>query len=660
MGARARLSLAEGSAAAPRVLIAAASNGARGCESLAAALAVCAADETCAALLVDVGAGRARRPTLLASAAARDCESRLGGTSGGAAARGLICHLAAKPGEDGIERAVEAAAKLPDCAACVVRVDASLWQATLEHPRLRPRAALLRAELPRDRALAALAVRDLRGRGLAVRIATRPLAWAPARRALAGVRPGGMEEARLRRWAALLLGAGPRERGQALPALLGGITILLVAALAIASIAGALTGKGRLQRAADLSALSAARSMRDEMPRVTAPPLLPDGAPNPAHIDRALYLSRARAAAFEAAKANDADPRRLRVTFPGTAFPPLRVRVDVVGELRPAAAPRARATEVLAYAVAEAAAPAGAGAAAPELASGGGYSGSLVYRQGEGMRPDVGRAFDRMAAAAAGSGTALIVNSGFRSDAEQAQLFAQHPDPTWVAPPGHSLHRCATELDLGPASAYGWLAANAGRFGFRQRYSWEPWHYGYSAGPPPCSRAADRTLVAGVASDKTSGGPGRLGRLVRGPAGVCAGSLPRPDRAGCRALERLRGAARRPADGRIRLRPLRGLSGRRPGHRPVHARDRRRLRAPRPFRPRGGNRRPGTPDVRPAAPLRLRAARARRLQRRRGRRRPCACVPGYPETIAYVAHILALLDGSGALLSPPFEVRLVA
>ncbi len=38
----------------------------------------------------------------------------------------------------------------------------------------------------------------------------------------------------------------------------------------------------------------------------------------------------------------------------------------------------------------------------------------------------------------------------------------------------------------------------------------------------------------------------------------------------------------------------------------------------------------------------------------------CACVPGYPETIAYVARILALLDGSGALLAPPFEVRLVA
>ena len=95
------------------------------------------------------------------------------------------------------------------------------------------------------------------------------------------------------------------------------------------------------------------------------------------------------------------------------------------------------------------------------------------------MRPDVAQAFDRMAAAARRDGIYLIVVSGFRSDAEQARLFAAHPDPKWVAPPGKSLHRLGTELDLGPASAYGWLASNARRFGFVKRYSWEPWHFGY-------------------------------------------------------------------------------------------------------------------------------------------------------------------------------------
>ncbi len=89
------------------------------------------------------------------------------------------------------------------------------------------------------------------------------------------------------------------------------------------------------------------------------------------------------------------------------------------------------------------------------------------------MRPDVAQAFDRMAAAARReAGISLIVTSAFRSDAEQARLFAQNPDPKWVARPGTSLHRYGTELDLGPSSAYGWLARNAKRFGFIQRYSW--------------------------------------------------------------------------------------------------------------------------------------------------------------------------------------------
>src|SRR5438552_18639276 len=96
------------------------------------------------------------------------------------------------------------------------------------------------------------------------------------------------------------------------------------------------------------------------------------------------------------------------------------------------------------------------------------------------MRPDTATAFDRLAAVARrAAGIALFVVSGFRSDAEQAALFAAHPDPKWVAPPGRSLHRLGTELDLGPPSAYVWLGANSMRFHFLRRYSWEPWHYGY-------------------------------------------------------------------------------------------------------------------------------------------------------------------------------------
>jgi soluble lytic murein transglycosylase-like protein len=98
------------------------------------------------------------------------------------------------------------------------------------------------------------------------------------------------------------------------------------------------------------------------------------------------------------------------------------------------------------------------------------------------MRPDVALAFDRMAAAARADGVALVIASAFRSNAEQAALFAAHPDPKWVARPGESLHRLGTELDLGPQVAYAWLAAHAPRFGLIQRYAWEPWHWGLRAG----------------------------------------------------------------------------------------------------------------------------------------------------------------------------------
>ncbi len=124
-------------------------------------------------------------------------------------------------------------------------------------------------------------------------------------------------------------------------------------------------------------------------------------------------------------------------------------------------------------------APPGADGLSP-FAAGGGYDGPLAYRQGVPMRPDVALAFDRMERAAKADGVGLAVNSGYRSDAEQAELFARNPDPRWVAPPGTSLHRFATELDLGPPSAYAWLAAHAGRFHFVQRYPHEPWHFGFT------------------------------------------------------------------------------------------------------------------------------------------------------------------------------------
>jgi len=439
-----------------------------------------------------------------------------------------------------------------------------------------------------------------------------------------------------------------REQGQALLLALGGAFALIVAALALVAIAGAIAGKGRAQRAADLAAISAARSMRDDLPRLLAPPTLPNGTPNPAHIEKAAYLLRARTAALEAARANQVGARRVRVSFPDLAsFAPLRVKAAVTGRLDVGGG----RTAVEASAVAEAAAPASGAGSMPATASGGGYGGPLVYRQGHGMRPDVAAAFDRMAAAARGAGIALVVNSAFRSDAEQAALFAAHPDPQWVAPPGHSLHRCATELDLGPEAAYGWLAAHAARFGFVQRYSWEAWHYGYTAGPPPCSPAGE-AIGAGGGDGAVAGSPGLpsfvpsrfRAPLLRAAShwNVSAALLA----AQLMAESNFNPFAVSPAgaQGIAQFIPSTAASyGLRDPFDPVEAIDAQAHLMSDLIR------RFGDPQLALAAynagPAPVEA---------------CHCVPAIPETTAYVSRILALLGGAGALAAPSFEVRLVA
>jgi hypothetical protein len=272
------------------------------------------------------------------------------------------------------------------------------------------------------------------------------------------------------------------ERGQALVLLAGAGFVLMFGVVVLAAFASALLERGRQQRAVDLAAISGARSMRDDFERLFESARDSRGLPNPRHLEKDAYLARARQTALEIAASNGAQSRSVQVDFPDVrSFAPLRIRVELTGS---------------GAAEAELDPPSRAGSATlatqPAVASGGGYSGPLSYRQGKPMRPDVAPAFDRLEAAARRAGLALIITSAYRSDAEQARLYARHPDPRWVAPPGKSLHRNGTELDLGPPAAYGWLHANARRFGFFQRYAWEPWHFGYVGGSPaPVSHPTD-------------------------------------------------------------------------------------------------------------------------------------------------------------------------
>ncbi|MCB8915008.1 MAG: D-alanyl-D-alanine carboxypeptidase family protein [Thermoleophilales bacterium] len=294
----------------------------------------------------------------------------------------------------------------------------------------------------------------------------------------------------------LLRGRLRSSRGQATPLVLGGVLALVLATVAVVAISGAVTGKARAQRTADLSAMSAIRSMKDDLPRLLAPPRLPNGLPNPAHMPKSVYLSRARLAAVRAAVTNGASPLAVSVRFPDSySYAPVRARVSIATSVRPGTGGGSHRAPPN-WAEARIGIPVSMGSV-PSMASGGGYSGPLAERQGHGMRPDVAAAFDAMSTAAAATGVSLTINSAFRSDAEQAALFAANPDPTWVAPPGQSLHRCATELDLGASDSYSWLVANAGRFGFVQRYSWEAWHYGFVAGPAPCSDAGNSVGMNG-------------------------------------------------------------------------------------------------------------------------------------------------------------------
>lgn len=424
------------------------------------------------------------------------------------------------------------------------------------------------------------------------------------------------------------------ERGQALVAIVAALCAVAIAAVMLGAVASALAGREDRQRAVDLAALAAARAMRTAYPRLFVP-AIPDERVNPGHLDVAGYLALGRRVALDVARRNGTG--EVAVTFPDAGeMAPVRVRVAAAEPVAVLGRPVAVAVDAEATLSPAAA----AGAAAGE----GEYRGPLAIRQGKPMRPDVALAFDRMAAAARADGIGLIVASGFRSNAEQSALFAAHPDPKWVAPPGKSLHRLGTELDLGPAAAYGWLARNAERFHFRQRYSWEPWHYGFvlnsrssqwfprrrgdGAGgatlpsfvparfAPAIARAAQRWNVSAALLAAQIWQESKFNPFARSSAGARGIAQFMPGTAAAYGL-------RDPFD-----------AGEAIDAQAHHMRDLLRRFA--------------------SVPLALAAYNAGPAPVAR-----CGCVPAIPETTAYVTAILGLLGGAGDSTGAVLEVRLV-
>jgi soluble lytic murein transglycosylase-like protein len=441
------------------------------------------------------------------------------------------------------------------------------------------------------------------------------------------------------------------ERGQATVLLLGVAGAILAGSLVLAAFGQALGAKGRHQRASDLAAISAASAMRDAYPRLFEPAFLAPGTPNPRHLSTAEYLMLARRAAVRAGRRNGVRIRPADVRFPGRpSFAPTRVTAIVRGRARVRIGASGRQARrqiaVRARATAELSPPADLGALYPPRARGGGYSGPLAYRQGKPMRPDVARAFDRLAAAARReAGISLVITSGYRSDAEQARLFAANPDPRWVARPGTSLHRYGTELDLGPPAAYGWLRRNSRRFGFIRRYAWEPWHYGYVLNAGTTSVGFGRRGSAdGRRSALQSFVPARYAPMIIRAAqrwNVSAALL----------------AAQLYAESNfnpfaVSSAGARGIAQFMPGTARAYG-----LRNP--FDPRRSIDAQGRlmRDLLrrfASVPLALAAYNAGPAAVAR-----CGCIPPYPETRAYVAKILGLLGGLGEITVLSFEVRLI-
>ncbi len=173
----------------PVVVVVTTVGAASGAGVAAAALACVASEPDRAALLIDLAAGRAPRPTLLATAGARSLEERVAAhlPEAQVASRGCLCVLTSSSDAEGVGQAA-AALPLARESAAIVHLPPSLLRPLLGSAA-RPTGALLCADLSCERPLTALAVGDLIAAGLRVAVLKRPLGWLAGRAALTGALP---------------------------------------------------------------------------------------------------------------------------------------------------------------------------------------------------------------------------------------------------------------------------------------------------------------------------------------------------------------------------------------------------------------------------------------------------------------------------------------
>ncbi len=131
------------------------------------------------------------------------------------------------------------------------------------------------------------------------------------------------------------------------------------------------------------------------------------------------------------------------------------------------------------------------------------------YERAESLDFEAVQSFANMRAAAAAEGINIMPISGFRTFADQAQLFENQVErkgseaeaARYSAPPGHSEHHTGYAIDIADAdqpntdikysfentAAYRWLKTNAYAYGFEESFpkgntqgvTFEPWHWRY-------------------------------------------------------------------------------------------------------------------------------------------------------------------------------------
>ncbi len=123
-----------------------------------------------------------------------------------------------------------------------------------------------------------------------------------------------------------------------------------------------------------------------------------------------------------------------------------------------------------------------------------------------GLSPELLRRLRLAQAAASKQGITITVKSGWRSLAEQEQLYEEQiaelgeaEAKRRVLPPSQSEHPRGRAIDVAPLEAGAWLTKNGWRYGLCQRYANEWWHFEPitmpgTPCPPKVANAAERAI----------------------------------------------------------------------------------------------------------------------------------------------------------------------